>query len=270
MNAAVPLPPPLPDIQSEADTRGLALEEAGIRRLASPVRVRAGGREQATVATFSLAVALPATARGAHMSRFVELIEARTEALDPESLGRMTHRMLRILSATSGAIEARFPLFLAKRAPVSGAHSRLEYQARWRSAVADDGSGTLAMQVTVPVTSLCPCSKAISDYGAHNQRSLLAIEVETAAPIDTEELVAVAERASSCELYGLLKRVDEKYVTERAYENPKFAEDMVRDAALELATDPRVARYVVEAENLESIHNHSAYARLSGPPKEAK
>jgi GTP cyclohydrolase FolE2 len=259
----------MPDIQSEADARGLAIGEAGIRRLASPVRVRAGGREQATVATFSLAVALPATARGAHMSRFVELIEARTETLDPEALRQMTRRMLQSLGATSGTIEARFPLFLAKRAPVSGARTQLEYQARWRAAVAADGSSTLDMQVTVAVTSLCPCSKAISAYGAHNQRSLLTIEVETDAAIDTEELVAVAERASSCELYGLLKRVDEKYVTERAYENPKFAEDMVRDVALELAVDPRVKRYVVEAENLESIHNHSAYARLSGPPKEA-
>ena len=268
MNAAVPLLH-MPDIQSQADARGLALEEAGIRRLASPVRVRAGGREQATIAAYSLTVALPATERGAHMSRFVELIESRSEVLEPATLRRLAQRMLEKLGATSGAIEARFPLFRAKHAPVTGARSRLEYRARWRATASLDGSGTLTMQVTVPVTSLCPCSKAISDYGAHNQRSLLSIEVDTCATIDTEELVAVAERAASCELYGLLKRADEKYVTERAYENPKFAEDMVRDAALELMADPRVARYVVEAENLESIHNHSAYARLSGPARAA-
>ena len=255
----------LPDVQSRPDERALAIDAVGIRRFRSPVTIRAGGGELPTIATFSMAVALPGAVKGTHMSRFVELIEGRSHALDPRGFKSFVLAMLQRLGAKSGAIEMQFPLFLTKTAPVSGAESRLDYDVCWRGEVAADRSYSFRMKVGVPVTSLCPCSKEISAYGAHNQRSLLSIDVELAGDMEMEELIAVAERAASCEVFGLLKRADEKFVTERAYENPKFAEDLVRDVAIDLNREPRVRAYVVEAENFESIHNHSAFARLAGP-----
>jgi MptA/FolE2 family GTP cyclohydrolase len=171
--------------------------------------------------------------------------------------------MLERLEARSGAIEMRFTWFARKAAPVSGVQSQLDYEVCWHGRVSDDGTYTFTMRVSVPATSLCPCSREISAYGAHNQRSLITIEAELRAEMAIEELVAIAERSASCELYGLLKRPDEKFVTERAYENPKFVEDLVRDVALGLQGDRRVDAYAVEAENFESIHNHSAYARIA-------
>lgn len=264
MNAVLKLPL-LPDIQSRADDRALAIEAVGIRQLRYPVTIQAGGIGQATIATFSMSVALPAPARGTHMSRFVELLEEQREALDARNFRALVRDMLGRLGAASGTIEMRFPLFLPKRAPVSGSEGLVDYEASWRGTVAPGGRYGFAMKVAVPVTSLCPCSKEISAYGAHNQRSIISIDAETDGALEMEELIAIAERSASCEVYGLLKRADEKFVTERAYENPKFAEDLVRDAALELNRDARVLRYTVEAENFESIHNHSAYARITGP-----
>ncbi|HEU5468697.1 MAG TPA: GTP cyclohydrolase FolE2 [Steroidobacteraceae bacterium] len=255
----------LPDIQSLPDSRALAIEAVGIRQFRQPVTIRAGGIGQATIATFSMSVALPAPTRGTHMSRFVELLEERREALDARGFRSLVRDMIERLGAASGAIEMRFPLFLAKRAPVSGIEGRVDYEAWWRGAVSPGGRYDFAMKVAVPVTSLCPCSKEISEYGAHNQRSVISIEAGIVGAMEIGELIAIAERSASCEVYGILKRADEKFVTERAYENPKFAEDLVRDAALELNRDPRVVRYTVEAENFESIHNHSAYARITGP-----
>jgi GTP cyclohydrolase FolE2 len=268
MSAAIKLPL-LPDLQSLADDRALAIDAVGIRQLRYPVSIRAGLREHVTIATLSMSVALPATARGTHMSRFIELLEERSAALDARGFRSLVFEMLRRLDAASGAIEMRFPMFLTKRAPVSGAEGRVDYEVQWLGTVSVDGEYAFRMKVTVPVTSLCPCSREISDYGAHNQRSLVSIDAETSESMDVVELIAVAERSASCEVYGLLKRADEKFVTERAYENPKFAEDLVRDVALELNRDPRVRRYTVEAENFESIHNHSAWARLRGPAEVA-
>jgi GTP cyclohydrolase FolE2 len=254
----------LPDVQSRPDTRNLPIEAAGIQGLRAHATVPAHGRPVPTLATWSLSVGVPAAARGTHMSRFVELVEAERTPLTPASLRALLERMLAKLGAASGAIEVAYPLLLPKRAPASGALSHLDYGVRWCIEAAADGSRLQRLTVTVPVTTLCPCSKEISDHGAHNQRSLVTVSVELAKDIEPEILIAAAEASASCELYGLLKREDEKAVTERAYENPKFAEDLVRDVALELARDPRVARYEVLAENLESIHNHSAFARLRG------
>ncbi len=264
MNAALKLPL-LPDIQSRADERALAIEAVGIRQLRYPVTIQAGGTGQATIATFSMSVALPARARGTHMSRFVELLEARAGVLDFAGFRSLVSEMLARLGAVSGAIEVRFPVFLAKRAPVSGSEGFVDYEAGWRGTVSPGGRYDFAMKVAVPVTSLCPCSKEISEYGAHNQRSVISIDAGIDGVMELGELIAIAERSASCEVYGLLKRADEKFVTERAYENPKFAEDLVRDVALELNRDARVLRYTVEAENFESIHNHSAYARITRP-----
>jgi len=197
------------------------------------------------------------------MSRFVALVERHGEPLTPAGLRRMTMRMLRELDAATGEIELRFPYFVTKTAPVSGVRSRLDYEMTWRARVSAGGMHAFSMRVVVPATSLCPCSREISEYGAHNQRSHITVEVESPDAIEAEELIAVAERSASCEVYGLLKRPDEKYVTERAYDNPKFVEDLVRDVALALDRDRRVAAYVVEAENFESIHNHTAYARIA-------
>ena len=169
--------------------------------------------------------------------------------------------MLEKLGAQQGRVEAAFSFFIRKRAPVSGLQSLLDYQGRW---IADTRAGatTLWMEVGVPVKTLCPCSKEISDYGAHNQRSLVTLRVEVGAPVEWQELVRFAEESASSEIWPMLKRSDEKWITERAYENPKFVEDLVRDVALRLNADARIGRYRVDVENFESIHNHSAYARI--------
>jgi len=253
----------LPDIQSRLDNRDLRIDAVGVKGVRYPITIRAGKRLLPTIATFSMTVALPAVAKGTHMSRFIELLEARTEALDQQRFKTMLLDMLDRLEARSGAIEMRFPYFVRKTAPVSCMESQLDYEVCWRGSVSDAGHYSFRMHVIVPATSLCPCSKEISAYGAHNQRSHIGIDAELVDEMTIEELIAIAERSASCEVYGLLKRPDEKYVTERAYDNPKFVEDLVRDVATAVNQDPRVAAYTVEVENFESIHNHSAFARIA-------
>ena len=206
-------------------------------------------------------MALPAEQKGTHMSRFVAWLDAIDDPLDASTLRREATRMLALLGADAGRIEASFPFFLRKRAPVSGVESLLEYQGRFVVEARRD-EGTVWVEVVVPVKSLCPCSKEISDYGAHNQRSHVTIRVEVLAELSWLELVRFAEDSASAEIWSSLKRADEKWITERAYENPKFVEDMVRDVALKLNADARVGRYAVDVENFESIHAHSAMARI--------
>ena len=260
----------IPDTQSERDERHLAIQRVGIKSLRYPLQLRIGSVASPTVAMWSLDVALPAEQKGTHMSRFVAWLDALDKPMDAPTLRTQLAAMLDKLHATEGRIEASFPFFLRKRAPVSGVQSLLEYQGRWIAEAragghADDDKAvvsTVWAEVTVPVKSLCPCSKEISDYGAHNQRSHVTIRVELLADIDWAELVRFAEDCASSEIWPMLKRADEKWVTERAYENPKFVEDMVRDVALRLNADSRVGRYSVDVENFESIHAHSAYARI--------
>jgi GTP cyclohydrolase FolE2 len=231
-----------------------------VKSLVYPLRiVAAGGGEVATVANIDMTVGLPPEVKGTHMSRFVEVLEHNQDAIDAASLDRLLSRMLERLDAGSGMIELRFPYFIRKRAPVSGVESLLDYQVTLRGE-RDAAGAVYTTRVSAPATSLCPCSKEISEYGAHNQRSIITITVQGDAALGIEEIAGIAEQEASCEVYGLLKRPDEKYVTERAYDNPKFVEDLVRDIALRLDADARVRRYAVEAENFESIHNHSAYA----------
>ena len=251
----------IPDTQSERDDRHLAIQRVGVKSVRYPLLLRIGAAVSPTVAMWDLDVALPAERKGTHMSRFVAWLDALDAPLDAPALRRELATMLDKLHATEGRIDARFPFFLRKRAPVSGVQSLLEYQGRW-IAEARDGATTVWAEVTVPVKSLCPCSKEISDYGAHNQRSHVTIRVELLQDIDWGELVRFAEDSASSEIWPMLKRADEKWVTERAYENPKFVEDMVRDVALRLNADARVGRYRVDVENFESIHAHSAYARI--------
>jgi GTP cyclohydrolase I len=251
----------IPDTQSGRDERRLAIQRVGIKDVRYPLTLHVAGAAQATAALWDLDVALPADAKGTHMSRFVSWLDALEVPLDAATLRAQLGRMLTLLGAQEGRVEARFSFFLRKRAPVSGVQSLLDYQGRW---IAETRGGDTAVwsEVAVPVKSLCPCSKEISDYGAHNQRSLVTIRVEQLQPVQWHELVRFAEDVASSEIWPLLKRPDEKWVTERAYENPKFVEDLVRDVALALNADARIGRYSVDVENFESIHNHSAYARI--------
>ena len=251
----------MPDVQSTADNRQIAIQRVGVKAVRHPLTVRtASGDAQPTVGTWNLDVHLPADQKGTHMSRFVALLEAhRGVPLDAAAFRAMLADMLVKLESRAGRIEVTFPYFVKKVAPVSGVESLLDYEVTLTGDVRD-GATRLWLKVQVPVTSLCPCSKKISQYGAHNQRSHVTIDAELADDLPVEELVRIAEEEASCELWGLLKRPDEKFVTERAYENPKFVEDLVRDVAVRLNADARIAAYVLEAENFESIHNHSAYA----------
>jgi GTP cyclohydrolase I len=255
----------IPDTQSARDERHLPIQRVGVKDVRYPLQVRVAGAVQSTAARWALDVALPAEQKGTHMSRFVAWLDALAEsgeALDAATLRQRHGQMLEKLHATEGRIEAAFEFFIRKRAPVSGLSSLLDYQGRW---IAETLAGTTTVwaEVAVPVKSLCPCSKEISDYGAHNQRSIVTIRVELLQAVEWHELVRFAEDSASCEIWPMLKRADEKWVTERAYENPKFVEDLVRDVALRLNADARIGRYQVDVENFESIHNHSAWARIT-------
>ena len=254
----------IPDTQSSRDERRLAIQRVGVKDVRYPLQLRVAGAVQSTAARWSLDVALPAERKGTHMSRFVAWLDGLGNSGAPLDMPPLRERhaaMLQLLDATEGRIQADFSFFLRKRAPVSGLASLLDYEGRWVSQTLQ-GVTTLWMQVAVPVKSLCPCSKEISDYGAHNQRSIVSVKVEPLQAIEWQELVRFAEDSASSEIWPMLKRADEKWITERAYENPKFVEDLVRDVALRLDADARVGRYAVDVENFESIHNHSAYARI--------
>jgi GTP cyclohydrolase I len=262
----------IPDVQSSADTRRLAIDKVGIKSIRHPVRVAdKDGGVQHTIATFNMYVELPHNFKGTHMSRFVEILNAHEREISVESFETMLREMVDRLEAQSGHIEMVFPYFIDKAAPVSGVRSLMDYEVSFTGEIME-GQYSLVMKVVIPVTSLCPCSKGISDYGAHNQRSHVTISARTNSHVWIEELVRIAELQASCELFGLLKRPDEKHVTERAYDNPKFVEDMVRDIATVLNADERIDAYVVESENFESIHNHSAYALIEkdNRPKAAR
>lgn len=259
----------LPDVQASLDTRTIAINRVGVKGIRYPLQIaRPDGTSLGTVATIDMYVGLPAHSKGTHMSRFLEVLACERAPIAVEGLTDLMHQMLSRLEADSGYIRIQFPYFVTKRAPVSGVESLMDYQVTLSSEV-QDGQGTLTLEVVVPVTSLCPCSKKISEYGAHNQRSHITIAATVNDAISPEALIMIAEREASCELYGLLKRPDEKYVTERAYDNPKFVEDLVRDVAIALKADERVIAYRVESENFESIHNHSAYACIEQDKRQA-
>lgn len=251
------------DIQKTQDNRCIPIDKVGIKDIRHPVRVldRSGG-EQHTVATFNMYVYLPHNFKGTHMSRFVEILNNHEREISVASFKEMLIEMSERLESEAGHIEMRFPFFINKKAPVSGVESLMDYEVTFIGEIRH-GRPSLELKVMVPVTSLCPCSKEISDFGAHNQRSHVTVQVRMDRFMWLEELIELVEQEASCELYGLLKRPDEKYVTERAYQNPKFVEDIVRDVALRLDRDERILAYTVEAENFESIHNHSAYAMIA-------
>ena len=250
------------DVQSSKDTRQIPINKVGIKDIRHPVRVRDRSMgEQHTIACFNMYVNLPHNFKGTHMSRFVEILNQHEREISVESFKEMLKEMAERLEAESGHIEMRFPYFVNKTAPVSGVESLMDYDVTFIGEV-HNGIVEMAIKVVIPVTSLCPCSKKISDYGAHNQRSHVTVNARIRDFIWIEEIIEMVEQEASCELFGLLKRPDEKRVTERAYDNPKFVEDMVRDVAARLNNEDRIKSYVVESENFESIHNHSAYALI--------
>ena len=250
------------DVQNSADTRHIAIDKVGIKDIRHPVRVRDRSEgEQHTIANFNMYVNLPHNFKGTHMSRFVEILNLHEREISVESFKEMLGEMAERLEAEAGHIEMTFPYFINKTAPVSGVQSLLDYEVSFIGEIRD-GSPEMKIKVIAPVTSLCPCSKKISERGAHNQRSHVTVTATTRDFVWIEELIELIESQASSELYGLLKRPDEKYVTEKAYDNPKFVEDMVRDIAAQLNADDRISAYIVESENFESIHNHSAYALI--------
>lgn len=257
------------DVQGSSDTRNIPINKVGIKEIRHPVRVkdRSGG-EQHTIANFNMYVNLPHNFKGTHMSRFVEILNKHEREITVQSFKEMLEEMVQTLEAQAGHIEMTFPYFVNKKAPISKVESLMDYDVCFIAAKTDDKT-QMKVKVRVAVTSLCPCSKTISNYGAHNQRSHVTVNITTRGFIWIEDIIDIVESEASCELYGLLKRPDEKYVTEKAYDNPKFVEDMVRSIAVRLNADDRVAAYIVESENFESIHNHSAYAMIKHSKEKA-
>lgn len=250
------------DKQSERDHRRLRIDKVGVRGLRFPIQVRDKARAlQNTIATIGMYVDLPHEFKGTHMSRFLEVLNSHGHIVHVENITDILHAMQAKLKSAVAHLEMEFPYFMTKMAPVSGLESVMDYTARFEaSAIGKEIDFVLT--VKVGVTTLCPCSKAISRFGAHNQRGLVTVQVRSRQAIWIEDLIALVESSGSSELYSLLKRQDEKAVTERAYETPVFVEDLVRNVAEKLNAHPEVTWYKVEAENFESIHNHNAYASI--------
>lgn len=258
------------DIQSHADHRNIAIDRVGVSDLRYPITVKDRARQkQSTIASLSMSVDLPKEFKGTHMSRFLEVLNGHHAEITMSSLPVILRDLKKKLQAKSAHIEIKFPYFVEKTAPVSGSKALMDYECTYTAEVTGK-SEDIVIGVIVPVTSLCPCSKAISEYGAHNQRGYVTIEVRSARTKDgapvmiwLEELIEVAEKSASAPLYPLLKRVDERHVTMQAYDNPVFVEDLVRNVASHLQDDPRVAWFSVKAVNHESIHNHNAFASIA-------
>ena len=249
----------LPDVQAETDPRKITIDRVGVSNVRYPVVVRDAGESQHTVATLSLLVELPHHQRGTHMSRFLEVLDRHAD-LSPAGAVAVAEGVRERLGAQVARVEAEFPFFQRRRAPVSGASGMMEFTAGVAATVGHDVD--LVTRVRVPVATLCPCSREISDRGAHNQRGVVQLEVRAQQPLSFAELIETVEEGASCALYPVLKRPDEKWVTERAYDNPRFVEDLLREVAVSMREDPRVTWYRITVENQESIHAHNAYAEI--------
>ena len=255
----------LKDTQSERDFRKIAIDRVGVKQMRYPIQVRDKAHAvQSTIATVSLAVDLPHHYKGTHMSRFVEVLNSHGPVLDVLSIQEIPRELLDRLNAQRAHIEFRFPFFLEKPAPVTGAVGIMDYEVAFEIDATKEKKD-FVLTVIVPVTTLCPCSRAISARGAHNQRGLVTYAVRFEKPIWIEDLIRLVESCASCGLYSLLKRPDEKAVTEAAYDNPVFVEDLVRNVAAASNEQDNITWYRVEAENFESIHNHNAYAVVEKP-----
>jgi GTP cyclohydrolase I len=252
----------LPDTQNLQDPRNLAIDKVGVKNLKYPIAVKDKENYiQHTIATISMTVDLPKEFKGTHMSRFVEVLQCKDREIHVDSVDKILADMQKRLNANASHIELEFPYFRSKKAPVTQKESLIDYNVRFHAA-RNNEQKDFVMTVVVPVTTLCPCSKSIAEYGAHNQRGEVTVSVRFNDTVWIEDLVSLVEESASSELYSLLKREDEKFVTERAYENPVFVEDLVRNVVLKLKEMPHITWYSVEAENFESIHNHNAYALI--------
>ncbi len=256
------------DVQSEPANHRVEVDKVGVKNVKYPIVVRdKAKKEQHTIADINMYVNLPHRFRGTHMSRFIEVLNKHRGRMSISNMEELLYEVEKALAADSAHLEMGFAYFIEKAAPVSGAKSLTEYRCKF---IASHKKGKLdfILEVNVPVTNLCPCSKEISEHSAHNQRSLVTVQLKFKEFIWIEDVIAMVEDSASCELYSLLKREDEKYVTEKAYARPMFAEDVVRDMAQKFEADPNVTWYTVESENYESIHNHNAYAYIEKkPPK---
>ncbi len=248
------------DVQGLTDSREIPINRVGIKDISHPITIlNKDGSKSSSIATFSMSVSLAEDQKGTHMSRFVEILNETETVISSKKFHQLLIKMVERLEADSGYIEMQFPYFLEKTAPVSKVTSLMDYQVSLVGQI-ENGHIDSTLEVTVPVKSLCPCSKKISEYGAHNQRSHLTVGVNCSNSLWLEELIKTVEAQASAELYAILKRPDEKYITEQAYNNPKFVEDVVRDVANAFDNNDKITRYYVHAENFESIHNHSAFA----------
>lgn len=251
------------DVQNQSEKRRIYINSVGVRGVLVPLSIQDKNGLKNTVGRVAMYVGLPEDVKGTHMSRLIDIINSNVFEISVENFDEIIIEVISRLEARSGYVEFDFPYFMEKLAPVSKVKSLMDYEVALISEVDTNGVFHKRLRAKVPVTSLCPCSKMISRQGAHNQRSSITITVDMVSNIWIEDLIRVAEEESSCELWGMLKRTDEKYVTEKAYNNPKFVEDIVRDVACALNRDKRIGGYTVEVENFESIHNHSAYASIS-------
>ncbi len=253
----------LADVQSREDTRNISIDKVGVKNVRYPISLldRAKKR-QYTIANINMYVLLPSKFKGTHMSRFIEILNENRDCIDIKNIDSIINQMRKKLNAKKAYIELSFPYFIEKKAPVSKIESLMSYDCTVK-ALGDESHKITTLEVAVPVTSLCPCSKEISEYGAHNQRGRATVSVEFSNMIWIEEIVKIVEGSASCEIYSLLKRPDEKYVTEKAYNNPVFVEDIARNIAVKLQKDERIKHFSIEVENFESIHNHNAYAFIS-------
>jgi len=252
------------DIQNQRDYRNIPIDKVGIKNLRYPIKVldRENG-VQHTVAIINMYVDLPHEYKGTHMSRFVEMLHLFKPEVSLKNIGEILEQMKTHLKAASSHIEVTFPYFIEKKAPVSNSSGLMDYTCRIMGASDSEGQIDLVSEVVVPITSVCPCSRDISDAGAHNQRGMVELKTRFKKFIWIEDMIELVEDAASCDVFSVLKRVDEKHVTEKAYSNPKFVEDIVRDIAKNLKEDDNITWFSVSAENFESIHNHSAYAHIT-------
>lgn len=255
-------PAGMPDVQSKSDLRRVAIDRVGVKDVTYPVRLRMkDGGEQTTVAKINMYVSLPHTKKGTHMSRFLDVLNEETsKPVTPERIPAITRAIKERLEAEHAHFECEFTYFIKKLAPVTGRAGLMDYRVRFECT--SNAKDDFIMGVTAPATSLCPCSKEISEYGAHNQRCHIEARVRFDGMLWIEDLVKMLEGSASTEVFAVLKRPDEKWVTERAFENPKFVEDIVRDLAVTLNAEKRITWYQINSENFESIHNHNAYAQI--------
>ncbi len=247
------------DVQNDIDFRKIEIEKVGVKNLKYPIVLQdKENEEQHTIASINMYVNLPHQFRGTHMSRFVEILNKYRREIDIHSMGEIMKEMKANLNAKSAHLDIEFPYFIEKKAPVSGAKSLMEYQCNFIGKLNDKMK--ILLGVSVPILTVCPCSKEISEYGAHNQRGTISVQLRFKGFPWIEDVIQMVENCASGSVYSLLKREDEKFITEKSYENPKFVEDVVRDVATKLNRQENILWYKVEVESYESIHNHDAYA----------